>query len=152
MAGHSLGGHAASTTMATDLRVDAGVNMDGTFFAPIPAGGLRGRPFLMLGIEAHHSPGSAEDETWNRDWQRLEDSWRRWLTVAGAGHLGFSDISVLAEQFGITDPDAPLSGSRHGEIMRDYVAAYFDLHLRGIPQPLLEGPTPANPEVVFHNP
>jgi predicted dienelactone hydrolase len=152
VAGHSLGGNAASTAMAADPRVDAGVNMDGTFFAPIPAGGLHGRPFLMLGTEAHHSPGSAEDETWDRDWQRLEDSRRRWLTVAGSGHIGFSDLSVLAEQLGITDPDAPLSGARHGEIMRDYVAAFFDLHLRQMPQPLLEGPTPTNPEVAFHNP
>jgi hypothetical protein len=30
-------------------------------------------------------------------------------------------------------------------------ARVFDLHLRGIRQPLLDGPTPANPEVAFHN-
>ena len=152
VAGHSLGGNAASTVMAADPRVDAGVNMDGTFFAPVPAGGLAGRPFLMLGAAAHHSPGSVEDETWDRDWAQLNDSWRRWLTVDSAGHLGFSDISVLADQLGIDDPDAPLPGARHGEIVRDYVAAFFDLHLRGKPQPLLDGPTPANPEVDFHNP
>jgi predicted dienelactone hydrolase len=152
IAGHSLGGNAASTTMAGDRRVDAGVNMDGTFAAPVPAGGLGRRPFLLLGAEAHHSPGSLEDETWDRDWPRLTDGWRRWLTVAGAGHLGFSDLSVLAEQVGVTDPEAPLSGARHGEIMREYVAAFFDLHLRRVPQPLLDGPTPAYPEVAFHRP
>jgi hypothetical protein len=32
------------------------------------------------------------------------------------------------------------------------VNAFFDLHLRGIPQPLLDGPTAAHPEVVFHQP
>lgn len=152
MAGHSLGGNAAATTMAADPRVDAGVNMDGSFSAPVPADGLDGRPFLLLGAEAHNSPGSEEHETWDRDWPRLADSWRRWLTVAGAGHIGFSDLSTLAEQLGLTDPEEPLNGERHGEIMRDYVAAFFDLHLRGIPQTLLDGPTPANPEVAFHNP
>jgi predicted dienelactone hydrolase len=150
-AGHSLGGNAASTTMAADARVAAGVNMDGTFFAPVPAGGLGGRPFLLLGAEAHHSPGSVEDETWDRDWPLLADGRRYWLTVAGATHIGFSDLSVLAEQAGLTDPDAPLSGARHGQIMRDYVAAFFDLHLRRVPQPLLDGPAPAYPEVAFPN-
>jgi hypothetical protein len=37
-------------------------------------------------------------------------------------------------------------------ITRDYVAAFFDLHLRGTPQPLLDGPTPDNPEVGFQQP
>jgi hypothetical protein len=32
------------------------------------------------------------------------------------------------------------------------VTAFFDLHLRGIPRPLLDGPTPAHPEVQFHRP
>ncbi|MFE0427503.1 alpha/beta hydrolase family protein, partial [Streptomyces sp. NPDC058953] len=49
MAGHSIGGASAAHTMATDPRVDAGVNMDGSFFVPIPADGLKGRPFLLLG-------------------------------------------------------------------------------------------------------
>jgi hypothetical protein len=104
----------------------------------------------MLGTRAGHSPGS--EDKWDRDWQRLADSWRRWLTVADSGHFTFIDIPVLGAQLGITDPEAPLSGQRSGEITRDYVAAFFDLHLRGIPQPLLDGPTPGNPEVAFHAP
>jgi hypothetical protein len=36
--------------------------------------------------------------------------------------------------------------------MRDYVTAFFHLHLRGIPQHLLDGPTPGNPEVVYYEP
>ena len=147
MAGHSIGGNATAVTMARDPRVRAGVTMDGTFFAPVPAEGLGGRPFMMLGTESLHHPGG-EDESWDEGWARL-DGWRRWLTVTGSGHFTFIDLPVLGGQLGMTDPEAPLSGERSGEITRDYVAAFFDAHLRGLPAPLLDGPTAANPEVVF---
>ncbi|MGW1286477.1 hypothetical protein ACWD4N_22900 [Streptomyces sp. NPDC002586] len=35
---------------------------------------------------------------------------------------------------------------------RTYVAAFFDLYLRGVAEPLLNGPTSAYPEVGFHTP
>ncbi|SCK10597.1 acetylhydrolase [Streptomyces sp. WMMB 322] len=149
-AGHSIGGNAAAQVMADDPRVRAGVNMDGTFFAPLPRRGLHGRPFLLLGTASGHSPGG-EDESWDRGWARL-DGWKRWLTVTGAGHFTFIDLPVLGAQLGMTDPDAPLPGDRSGQITRDYVGAFFDRQLRGIPQPLLNGPSPANPEVGFEHP
>ncbi|WP_049573382.1 alpha/beta hydrolase family protein [Nonomuraea sp. SBT364] len=149
-AGHSLGGNAAASVMAADRRVRAGVNMDGTFFAPVPKRGLGKRPFLMLGTRSGHSPGS-EDTSWPRDFERL-DGWKRWLTVADSGHFTFIDLPILGGQVGMTDPSAPLSGKRSGEITRSYVGAFFDQHLRGKHQPLLDGPSPANPEVTFQNP
>ncbi|MCG7523395.1 alpha/beta hydrolase [Streptomyces sp. OfavH-34-F] len=148
MAGHSIGGDSAASTMAADRRVRAGVNMDGTFFDPVPAAGLRGRPFLMLGTEADHASGGTFDPTWDRDWKRL-DGWKRWLTVAGAGHFTFTDLPLLAAQLGIADPSAPLPADRSGDITRDYAGAFFDLHLKGVPQRLLDGPTAGNPEVTF---
>ncbi|MGY5124812.1 alpha/beta hydrolase family protein [Streptomyces nigrescens] len=149
-AGHSIGGNSAASAMAADHRIRAGVNMDGTFFAPVPRSGLDGRPFLMLGGLNGHAPGD-EDTSWLRDWRRL-DGWKRWLTVRDAGHFTFIDLPVLGEQLGVTDPNAPLSGKRSGEITRDYVTAFFDQQLRGIPRPLLDGPSAANPEAVFQKP
>ncbi|MFG1680626.1 alpha/beta hydrolase family protein [Nonomuraea sp. NPDC049269] len=149
-AGHSLGGNAAASVMATDRRVRAGVNMDGTFFAPVPDAGLGKRPFLMLGTKAQHSPDST-DTSWPRDWRRL-DGWKRWLTVADSGHFTFIDLPILGGQAGITDPTAPLSGKRSGEITTAYVGAFFDQHLRGEHQQLLDGPSTTNPEVLFQNP
>ncbi|MET9291238.1 alpha/beta hydrolase [Streptomyces sp. NPDC003077] len=150
MAGHSIGGNSAATAMEKDHRIRAGVNMDGTFFAPVPASGLGGRPFLLLGVPAYHAPGT-EDATWLRDWQAL-DGWKRWLTVAGSGHFSFTDFPVLGDQAGYPDPTAPLSGPRSAAITRGYVGAFFDQHLRGIHQPLLDGPSEQNPEVRFENP
>ncbi|SCK38385.1 Alpha/beta hydrolase family protein [Streptomyces sp. WMMB 714] len=150
VAGHSIGGNSAARLMADDERVRAGVNLDGTFFSPVPEEGLDRRPFLMMGTAAGHSPGGV-DGTWDEAWERF-DGWRRWLTVEGSGHFTFNDLPVLAGQLGMTDPDTPLPGDRSGQITRAYTGAFFDRHLRGIPQPLLRGPSPANPEVRFHRP
>ncbi|MEV7443280.1 alpha/beta hydrolase [Streptomyces sp. NPDC091204] len=149
MAGHSIGGAAASATMAADPRVDAGVNMDGTFFTPIPEGGLGGRPFLMLAGDPALLPPDFPDTSWEDNWPRL-DGWKRWLTVTGAGHPAFTDWPVLGDQAGYPHPETPLSGTRSQQITRAYVGDFFDLHLRGTPTPRLNGPTAADPEVVFH--
>jgi dienelactone hydrolase len=145
MAGHSIGGNSVATTMLADSRVQAGVNMDGTLNAPIPATGLS-RPFLLLGTEQNHTPGSTADTTWKRDWPHLT-GWRRWLTVAGGEHSSFTDYSLLAEQLGLGH--AVLSGARSIQITRTYVAAFFDRRLHHRPQPLLNGPSKRYPEVRF---
>ncbi|MET8732254.1 alpha/beta hydrolase [Streptomyces parvus] len=149
MAGHSIGGNAAASTMAADRRVDAGVNMDGTFFDPAPARGLDRRPFLMLGTDPGHAPGG--DTSWDEGWDRL-DGFKRWLTVRDSGHFTFTDTPVIGEQLGIVDPSAPLPADRSATITRAYVTAFFDRSLRGRPARLLEGPTPAHPEVLFQRP
>ncbi|MGW1615347.1 alpha/beta hydrolase family protein [Streptomyces sp. NPDC002285] len=141
MAGHSIGGNAAAATMAADARVKAGVNMDGTFFSPVPAGGLDGRPFLMIGAE-NRPP---RDTTWDEAWADL-DGWKRWLTFDGTDHGSFTDAPLLGEFLGIPDT-APLPYGRSLALTRAYVSAFFDLHLKGVPQPVLDGPSPANPEV-----
>ncbi|MEU8660277.1 alpha/beta hydrolase family protein [Actinoplanes philippinensis] len=143
MAGHSIGGNATAVTMATDPRVRAGIDMDGGLFEPIPADGLAGRPFLLLG-----APSAVPAASWLRDWPKL-DGWKRWLDVTGSGHMDFTDIPVFGDQAGIPDPGFPLPAGRAVQITRDYVTAFFDLHLRGIPQPILDAPSASHPEVVF---
>ncbi|MGW0908969.1 alpha/beta hydrolase family protein [Streptomyces sp. NPDC002853] len=148
-AGHSLGGNAAAVAAGTDRRVRAAANLDGTFFAPVPSAGT-GRPVLMLGTLAGHNP-RAEDATWPRQWNRLH-GWKRWLTVADSGHLTFTDLPILGSQLNRTDPSAPISGKRSGEITSGYATAFFDKHLKNQHRPLLNGPSAANPEVTFHSP
>ncbi|MFI1225544.1 MULTISPECIES: alpha/beta hydrolase family protein [unclassified Streptomyces] len=149
MAGHSIGGNAASSTMTADRRVDAGLTMDGTFYDPAPARGLGGRPFLMLGADAERGPGG--DASWDEAWPRL-DGWKRWLTVRKAWHFTFTDNPEIGEQLGLESPSPDLSAHRSTVITRSYVTAFFDRSLRGRPARLLDGPTPANPEVLFQHP
>ncbi|MER7773444.1 alpha/beta hydrolase [Streptomyces sp. NPDC096191] len=146
-AGHSIGGAAAAAVMLRDERVRAGVNLDGNFFAPFEEAGLDGRPFMMMGTSATHSPGSPESD-WRDAWNRL-DGWKRWLTVAGAEHFAFTDLPVLADRLGLSDPAAPLTGERSWQLTRDYTAAFLDTHLRGLARPLLDGPSADRPEVAF---
>ncbi|MFF2625657.1 alpha/beta hydrolase family protein [Kitasatospora griseola] len=138
-AGHSLGGAAAAATMIADPRVRAGVNMDGSFH-PDPTPGQINRPFLMLGTTANTD--------WEHPWAAL-GGYKKWLTVAGADHFSFSDLDLLHEQAGFPTP--PLSPERGVAITREYVTAFFDRTLKGIPSPLLDGPSPNNPEVLFQH-
>jgi dienelactone hydrolase len=161
MAGHSAGGAAAIAAMLADSRIRAGIDMDGSTAAPIPDEGLA-RPFLFLGKQSNYTPGGGgalRDRTlrkgavitWERDWERLT-GWKRWLVVAGAVHASFTDLALLADQTGIIDTGAGLSGSRSLDITRAYVRAFFDQHLRGGLQALLDQPSARYPEVVFCSP
>jgi dienelactone hydrolase len=163
MAGHSLGGAATVAAMVADSRVRAGIDMDGSTAVPIPEEGLS-RPFLFLGKQSNYTPGRGGAVTtlrdwkllrgavitWERDWELLT-GWKRWLVVAGAVHASFTDLALLADQTGI-DIGAGLSGARSLDITRAYVRAFFDQHLRGRPQPLLDQPSPRYPEVTFCSP
>jgi predicted dienelactone hydrolase len=147
VAGHSIGGATAATVMQRDPRVRAGVNLDGNFFTPLAGAGMEGRPFMMMGTSATHGP-AAPDSDWQDAWTRL-DGWKRWMVVAGAEHFTFTDLPVLADRLGLSDPAAPLSGERSWQLTRDYTAAFFDTHLRGMARPLLDGPAADRPEVEF---
>ncbi|RSM80954.1 hypothetical protein DMH04_29085 [Kibdelosporangium aridum] len=139
MAGMSLGGASVGETMLADPRVRAGINLDGTMFKDLPEGGLS-RPFLFFGQ-------ATADDSWDRNWSRLT-GWKRWLTVAGSIHPSFADYDMVTQQIGVPF-GSKLAGTRSVEITRRYVRAFFDLHLRAEPQPLLDRPSPRFPEVRF---
>jgi dienelactone hydrolase len=146
-AGHSLGGNAAVATMAADQRVRAGVDLDGRFFLPVPANGLGRRPVLLLGNPANHGL-TGDEPSWAANWANL-DGWKRWLTITGSDHVSFTDVPALADEAGVTGVDGSIPSVRAEQLTRDYVAAFFDEQLKGLPQPLLDGPSPADPEMVF---
>lgn len=139
MAGMSLGGASVGEVMLTDPRVRAGINLDGRMFKQLPESGLS-RPFLIFGAEG-------AEESWDVAWQRLT-GWKRWLAVTGAVHASFTDYDMLAQQIGV-DLGSGLPGTRSVEVVRPYVGAFFDLHLRGRQQPLLARPSTRYPEVRF---
>jgi predicted dienelactone hydrolase len=141
MAGMSLGGASVGEAMLTDPRIRAGVNMDGTMFKPLPESGLS-RPFMFFTEDV-------DEPSLVRDWQHLT-GWKRWLKVTGSIHASFADYDTLAQQIGV-DLGSGLPGTRSVEIVRPYVTAFFDLHLRGRPQPLLARPSTCFPEVTFYS-
>ncbi|WP_406097189.1 alpha/beta hydrolase family protein [Kitasatospora purpeofusca] len=147
MAGHSAGGAATVPALLTDDRIKAGVNLDGTMDVLVPTTGIGGKPFLMID---HPLGGGAEDESWVKSWSRL-DGWKRWLTVEGTDHHSFTDFPVLTDGLGVPrPPGSTIASARAADLTRRYVGAFFDLQLKGVAQPLLDGPNAADPEVLFH--
>ncbi|MFJ7248051.1 alpha/beta hydrolase family protein [Kitasatospora sp. NPDC098652] len=147
MAGHSAGGAASVPALVTDDRIRAGVDLDGSMDYEVPESGIGGKPYLMIG---HPLPG-AEDASWTDSWPRL-DGWKRWLTVDGTDHGSFTDYPLFLKALGAPQPpETTITGQRAVELTRRYVGAFFDLQLKGIDQPLLDGPTAADPEVHFHS-
>jgi dienelactone hydrolase len=147
MTGHSAGGAITTQAMLADSRIRAGIDVDGSVHVPIPDSGLS-RPFMFMGSTDFYVPGQQGPyDDWETDWQHLT-GWKRWIMSAGTVHASYTDLGVLADQLGI-DLDASVSGERAVAITRAYVRAFFDLHLRCKPQPLMAAPSPAYPEVTF---
>ncbi|GAA1042299.1 lipase [Virgisporangium ochraceum] len=166
MVGHSAGGFTAAETMLVDRRLDAGVDLDGSMAFSFGAGDFgevvhRGldRPFLLMGAGGAdgvpHTHVHALD--WRRFWER-STGWKRDLYVAAGEHFTFTDVQVLlppiARAFAL--PDAAVTGAigtvdpaRIVAALRAYLAAFFDLHLRGRAQPLFDGPSTEHPDVSF---
>ncbi|WP_030242708.1 MULTISPECIES: hypothetical protein [unclassified Streptomyces] len=55
-------------------------------------------------------------------------------------------MPLLGELVGIPDT-ASLPFERSAALTRAYVVAFFDLQLKGVSQPLFDGPSPSHPEV-----
>ncbi|GAB2498721.1 alpha/beta hydrolase [Promicromonospora xylanilytica] len=147
VAGHSLGGSTAAAVMVDDPRVDAGVNMDGTFQVDFPESG-EDDPFLMLGKGNHHLGGDEGDApNWADNLARL-DGPKLWLQMRYGNHLSFTDQMLFLEQLGLP-VSGTVGGARGVEITTAYVSAFVDRHLRGQDAPLLDGPTAAYPEMLF---
>lgn len=158
VAGHSYGGYTAAETMANDRRFDAGINIDGAMehtgedgpYAPGKAvtEGL-GRPFLLFGGDAGERELSHVDTSLTRTWADFwpnQRGWKRDVHLDGGAHLGFSDLQWSVPQIGAISPERRegLIGTINTEAslkaQHDYVAAFFDLHLKHRGTGLFERP------------
>jgi predicted dienelactone hydrolase len=147
MAGHSAGGASTVQAMVADRRIRAGIDIDGSTHVPIPDPGLS-RPFMFMGNLDAYTPGAPGPyDDWEQDWLQLT-GWKRWVMVTGTVHPSFTDLGVLAAQLDI-DLGADIDAERALAITRTYTRAFFDLHLRHRPQPLMAAPSPDYPEVTF---
>jgi predicted dienelactone hydrolase len=149
--GHSFGGASAAQTCRLDARCRAGADLDGWLYGDVIQTGLR-RPFLFMWSE----PSSPGDEGRRQADQDLRDLISHstgkiyGLTIRGMRHFNFADYAVLYEP--LLRPMqmlGPIDGRRGLRITTEYVAAFFDQYLRGIPATLLTGPSRDDPEVQF---
>ncbi|MFJ9552525.1 alpha/beta hydrolase family protein [Nocardiopsis sp. NPDC101807] len=154
MAGHSWGGSATAETLRLEDRVDAGINLDGPYYATALEEDLD-KPLALLGNDQGIAWDGHEEM-----WPRLT-GWRQWIRITGSGHSNGIDQGLITEQLGLRDMyppeewrnlygDIPLG---HGlDLVRAYGLAFFDHHLRGGDQPLLDDPERVHPELVVVDP
>ncbi|MBJ6765769.1 hypothetical protein JGU66_33865 [Myxococcaceae bacterium JPH2] len=149
MFGHSFGGSTSADACRTDARFKAGLNMDGSFHGDMDV--EVHAPFLMLNSEE-----AALDPTRSAFFKKLRAIGYN-ATVHGTQHFSFSDIALALPLVQVYVPQltgkdiqiGSLEGSRAFSLTNTYVRAFFDKHLRGNTAPLLDGPSPENPEVDF---
>ncbi|MBO2451270.1 lipase [Actinomadura barringtoniae] len=163
MFGHSAGGIQAAEAMRVDRRLDAGIDFDGTMeysdgaLVPVARTGLN-RPFMLMGAA---TGGTPQTHRTSRSWKAFWDhssGWKRDLNVPAGSHYSYTDLQTILPALskplglpadkvrdfvGTVDPDRMTSA------LRAYVTAFFDRHLRGRTEPLLNGPSPAHPDVRF---
>ncbi|MCR3750546.1 Alpha/beta hydrolase family protein [Lentzea californiensis] len=160
MAGHSMGGFTAAEAMLTDPRIDAGVNLDGSMDPNSGQASARGadRPFLLMGGGTSGADKHPHDHVHAPDWAAFwanSTGWKRDVHLPAAEHASFTDAQVLLPQIdsshplpadklaaaiGTVDPRRSLTAQR------EYLAAFFDLHLRGRHTALFDGDSPAYPD------
>ncbi|WP_414938893.1 alpha/beta hydrolase family protein [Amycolatopsis sp. cmx-11-51] len=175
--GHSYGGFTAGETMVHDRRVDAGINLDGamaTAFGYPPGSAYipgevtkRGldRPFMLMGAEGVDPEGKPIEHThrhpeFDRSWADFWANQRGWkrdlLLRGGSTHMAYSDLQVVVPQLGSrVAPEkreaviGTIDPRRSLAAQRDYVGAFFDLHLRGWEKRMFDGESPRYPNIDF---
>jgi predicted dienelactone hydrolase len=173
MVGHSLGGATAAKAMAADARIEAGINLDGSIFLADPAvhqdiselsaqlaKRLGDRPFMIM---THQGHDARTDPSLAGFWSQLR-GWRRLLSLRHAQHYSYTDLEQFLSQLlsaqivprqltraRVTEAIGTIRPARAVAAERAYVAAFFDLHLRGLSSAgsLLGGPSPSYPEIEF---
>ncbi len=142
--GHSFGGAASGQVCLDDERCKAGINMDGLQLGDMLDKDLS-RPFLFM----HHDNVGAANKTPNLVFFENAKAPVYLLTIAGTGHLSFTDVSFYgrASVFRLMSPVGEMDGERCHGIVCNYVLAFLDSHLRGRDSRLLDGTTSRHPEV-----
>ena len=138
--GQSFGGATAFQVCAVDSRCKASINIDGTQWGNLLDTPLQ-IPFVMM---------SGEYTNGINDWalsHSLESGYNLW--VRGSEHINFTDFNLVSPlfKFPLWGALGKIDTRQMERIMNAYTLAFFDQTLKGIPSPLLQGASPAYPEV-----
>jgi pimeloyl-ACP methyl ester carboxylesterase len=142
MFGHSLGGSTTAQAIHDDLRIRAGVNLDGPILGSVATDGLD-RPLLMLA--SGKFPWS-EDPGWQPGWPSYTGL-KIPLRVDGTEHMSFCDQQTILPQLAaaglipadtVTRTVGSIDPDRSIELQRDYLRAYFDAVFGRIGTDLIE--------------
>ncbi|MCP4147521.1 MAG: hypothetical protein GY757_07205 [bacterium] len=140
--GHSFGGAAAVQACAADNRIKAAINMDGLSYGTWHFKSSMSRPFMKM--QSERSAHRLIPNVYNKATSNAYI-----LTVKGAGHYNFTDMSFFPPFMRAVGFVGTIDGNRMTKIMNTYTRAFFDMHLLSKKNPLLDGPSTDYPEIVF---
>ncbi len=147
--GHSTGGGAAIQFCGTDARCTAGLTQD-AFMTPVSQEvldqGVK-QPFFFLFSQAWTDDVESKNNRLFHDFYSQLPSPAPVVTILGTRHHDFSDLpllSPLAPQLGLK---GPINGKLVVKILNDYLVAYFDQELKGIPSVIPFGPSADYPDL-----
>jgi dienelactone hydrolase len=142
--GHSFGGSTAAQACWLDRRCTAGLNLDGPLVGDVAAAGLD-QPFMIMN-NAQEGLFGSRGLFFAR--QLRGDGYM--VAIAGTVHNSFSDLPLYPR----TGPLGAIAPRRGYQVITTYMVAFFDRYLKDQPSPLLDGPSPAYPEVqiALHRP
>lgn len=158
--GMSFGGAASGMFCLTDNRCKAGVNMDGL---QLGTQGEIGRFSLEVPFMLMNSDRRLEYSTHlhgERDWHQrpafgMNDfvfqqtrSTAYTMTISGAAHNNFTDLALISPLGKLAGMLGEVPPQTMNTIVNDYVLAFFNRHLLGVPSPLLAGDTSGHPYVM----
>jgi len=153
MIGHSMGGFTTAEAMVTDPRITAGVNLDGSMDPRYGQAATTGvtRPFMLMGggLSSGAPHNHAHSDDWGSFWS-ASTGWKRDVYLPAAEHMSFTDAQVLLPQLDgdFTTMIGDIDPRRSLAAQRKYVAAFFDLHLRGRPTTVFDRPAYPDVELV----
>ncbi|KAI2620748.1 hypothetical protein GGS26DRAFT_594846 [Hypomontagnella submonticulosa] len=152
--GYSLGGAAGLGSLQRTGRLVSGLNLDGTLFGDPALNSTTAdirKPVFLLGNEGHGGEYYG-DVSW-ATFPRWQTGYQRKMLVNGTTHHDFCDDTFWKTLEAGADPGAgPIDGLEQVRVLNAYVKAFFDFTLLGRHSPIIDGPSPEFPEVVFLDP
>lgn len=151
--GHSTGGGAVIQFCGSDSRCDAGLTQD-AFMTPVSQDvfdqGVK-QPFFFLFSQTWTDDVDSKNNRLFHEFTARLASPAPVATILGTRHHDFSDLpllSPLAPQLGLK---GPINGKLVVKIINDYLLAYFNQELKGIPSPLPFGASEEYPDLRWEN-
>lgn len=159
--GFSLGGGTAAQACWLDRRFKAGLDMGGMVagesakqgtYAPfffMVEGFYEDPPYALGADIASFAPSKRRDiEFTRRQFAQMKKSLSEyggyWMAIGGIRHMDFCDFPFFSPmRRGSVEPEKIV------RIINRYAGAFFNKHVKGTSQPLLDGPSSENPEVQF---
>jgi uncharacterized repeat protein (TIGR03803 family) len=157
--GWSLGGATAAQLCLRDSRCKAGAGLDGSFVETNLLTQPLSIPYLFFRSGVGPDPGAGyyilgegrPDDRLQFYNEQVTNAY--WVKLVSTVHGSFVDYDLIVDSASLNDwLGSPMNGqflpsARVSQIVRAYLLSFFNKYLRGEDDHLLDGPSPAYPEV-----